>query len=132
MEGDMANITVPVYYWDWIYQQRAMYETLSLLGATVYVGDSADNELTVTATGIAPAPESGYWVPKTVSLQARQDPADVEGDHGWSDIFGLQMITSQSYNDIGISLTFRVKRLDSSDGWGQRLQVDILMGVMAV
>ena len=85
----------------------------SVEAASFIVGSSSDNELTVTAKGLTTS-QPGY-----VFLQARQHDNLV---HNYPDAFALQVI--QVTAD---SVTFLVKRLDTSGGWGQELQVDILL-----
>ncbi len=84
----------------------------SVEAASLIVGSSPDNELTVTAKGLTTA-QPGY-----VFLQARQHDNIV---HHYPDAFALQVL--QVTAD---SVTFLVKRLDASGGWGQELQVDML------
>ena len=91
---------------------------LGLLAASVIVGPSNFNEITVKATGLTAL--SG--IPKYMGLQARQQ--DLGTDYCWNDVFALQVV---GYDYA--SLTFRVKRLDSSIGWGQELQVDMLLAL---
>jgi hypothetical protein len=91
---------------------------LGLLAASVIAGPSNFNEITVKATGLTAL--SG--IPKYIALQARQQ--DLGTDYCWLDVFALQVV-GYDYS----SLTFRVKRLDSSVGWGQELQVDMLLGL---
>ncbi len=85
---------------------------VSVEAASFIVGSSPDNELTVTAKGLT-ASQPGY-----VFLQARQHDNLV---HNYPDAFALQVL--QVTAD---SVTFLVKRVDASVGWGQELQVDIL------
>lgn len=108
----MAAITVPVFRYNTVL--TAPPGGVSIEAASVIAGYSPDNELTVTATGL----NRGAYGPGYVFLQARQSD-DIE--HGYPDEFALQVIQVSSD-----SVTFRVKRLDVSDGWGQQLQVDIL------
>jgi hypothetical protein len=91
---------------------------LGLLAASVIVGPSNFNEITVKVTGLAAL--SG--IPRYIALQARQQ--DLGTDYCWLDVFALQVV-GYDYS----SLTFRVKRLDSPAGWGQELQVDMLLGL---
>ena len=85
---------------------------VSVEAASIIVGSSLDNELTVTAKGLTAAQ------PDYVFLQARQHDNIV---HNYPDAFAIQVL--QVTAD---SVTFLVKRLDASGGWGQELQVDIL------
>lgn len=85
----------------------------SVEAASIIVGRSVDNELTVTAKGLTTS-QPGY-----VFLQARQHDNLV---HNYPDAFALQVL--QVTAD---SVTFLVKRVDGSGGWGQELQVDILL-----
>ncbi len=98
---------------------------VSVIAASVKVGNSLDNEITVIATGIS---NPGQRPIDYVFLQARQDVSD-NTEHDYRDEFALQVI------QLGFdSVTFRVRRLDVSPGetpggWGQVLQVDILLGL---
>jgi hypothetical protein len=85
---------------------------VSLEAASFIVGNSPDNELTVTAKGLTVSK------PDYVFLQARQHDNFL---HNYPDAFALQVL--QVTAD---SVTFLVKRLDASGGWGQELQVDML------
>ena len=89
---------------------------VNVVAASVIVGNSPANTLTVTATGIDAVPDGSYS-PGYVFLQARQRQDEPE----YPDEFALQVI--QVWGD---SVTFQVKRLDAPIGWGQQLQVDIL------
>jgi len=64
--------------------------------------------------------------PQFVFLQARQQYPQANNDYGFNDEFALQVVKSDIENG-GNSVTFKVKRLDSTVGWGQNLQVDILI-----
>ena len=96
-----------------------------IASATILVGSSLTNEVTKHETGVyvpLPIPPSlgpGNWGIDHIFLQARQS---VNEDFGYPDEFALQVI--QTYLD---TVTFRVKRLDGNGGWGQDLQVDILI-----
>ena len=87
----------------------------SLEAASVVVGSSLSNEVTVTATGLG----GNEYNPGYVFLQARQSDTS---EHNFPDEFALQVIEL-----FGDSVTFRVKRLDGEGGWSQSLQVDILL-----
>ncbi len=87
----------------------------SLEVASVIVGSSLSNEVTVTATGLG----GNQYNPGYVFLQARQSN---KGETSFPDKFALQVIELS-----GDSVTFRVKRLDGAGGWSQLLQVDILL-----
>jgi hypothetical protein len=80
---------------------------------------------TVTATGITGW--EGYQS-KYIFLQTRQSD---QVDHGYPDEFALQVIGTD-LAAAGQSVTFRIKRLDGSGGWGQQLQVDILLLPMSL
>jgi hypothetical protein len=121
----MANI--PVSSWNWLTQTPQPLNNPSLLGASVIVGPSNSNEITVTATGIGVG--IGTQTLLYVFLQARQQYPEANQDFGWNDEFALQVIDA-NIQPAGSSLTFRVKRLDSPVGWGQNLQVDILMALL--
>ena len=86
---------------------------VSVEAASIIVGSSPNNELTVTAKGLTTS-QPGY-----VFLQARQHDNIV---HNYPDAFALQVL--QVTAD---SVTFLIKRVDTSGGWGQELQVDILL-----
>jgi|SRR5450755_1954817 len=141
-------IEVPVFVSNWIIFDPG--PGISMLAVSVLVGSSSSNELTVKATNLiidppgAPAPEptpvpppmstppptqppTGYvMIPTYTLLQARQQYPQTNSDFGWNDEFALQVIESD-LADGGNSLIFRVKRLDSTVGWGQQLQVDIMV-----
>ena len=91
---------------------------IGLLAVSVIVGPSDFNEITVRATGIT----AFSGIPWYLGLQARQQ--DLGTDYCWNDVFALQVV---GYDYA--SLTFRVKRLDSSAGWGQELIVDMLLAL---
>ena len=120
----MADLAVSS--WNWLTQT---VNGPSLLGASVIIGPSNSNETTVTATGIGVG--IGAWALLYVFLQARQQYPEANRDFGWNDEFGLQVIDA-NIQPGGSSLTFRVKRIDSPVGWGQNLQVDILMALLPV
>lgn len=107
-------INVPVFMKNTIL--AAPIGGVCVVAASVIVGSSSTNELTVNATGID-AGSGIYQSPGYVFLQARQRQDEPE----YPDEFALQVI--QVWTD---SVTFQVKRLDSTGGWGQSLQVDIL------
>jgi hypothetical protein len=118
---------IPVFYTRWINPGPQFFAPYPpMLAASVVVGDSASSELTVTATGIAAGSQVDIIEPAVVCLQARQSSREL-GDHGWPDVFGIQVLTWEVRPQGDITLTFQVKRLDDSGGWGQHLQVDILM-----
>ena len=110
----MTARTIPVYSYNVLIAGPP--GGISLEAASVVVGNSPDNELTVTATGL----NRGAYEPGYVFLQARQNVNDTI-DHNYPDEFALQVI--QASPD---SVTFRIKRLDANLGWGQELQVDIM------
>ena len=108
--------------------------------ASVMVGSSTTDELLVTATGIPGwTVEPGFvnYVDQ-VWLQPRQQET-FTGDHGWHDQFAVQYITGGPGNvppeAPTMEVMFKVLRLDilydSSPppqvGWGQNLQVDIML-----
>lgn len=99
---------------------------VSVIAASVKVGSSLlDNEITVIATGISKSNPDQRPI-DYVFLQARQSD---NTEYNYRDEFALQVI--QLEPDF---VTFRVKRLDASPGenpggWGQELQVDILLGL---
>jgi hypothetical protein len=119
-------------------------QTLSISGgaaiqtASAVVGPSATNDVTVTATGILTwsAPEeSGITSVQNVWLQARQSYDDNQ-DHNWGDEFAVQYIMWQNAGANNLQVTFKITRLDilfdnripvPEIGWGQNLQVDILL-----
>jgi hypothetical protein len=113
--------TVPVFRQDIILAPPP--PRVSVIAASVKVGSSLDNEITVTATGIS---NPGQRPIDYVFLQARQY---VNTDYNYRDEFALQVI------QLGLDfVTFRIKRLDVSPGetpggWDQELQVDILLGL---
>jgi hypothetical protein len=100
--------------------------------ASVVVGPSDTNEITVTATGISTwvAPQipgaANSIVVSNVFLQARQAFNDNQ-DNGFPDVFAVQFIMWGVAGDNDLQVTFTLKRLDSDGGWGQSLQVDILL-----
>jgi len=96
----MAARTIPVYSFNVL--MAGPPGGISLEAASVMVGSSPDNELTVTATCL----NRGGYVQGYVFLQARQNVNDTI-DHNYSDEFALQVI--QLSPD---SVTFRIKRLD--------------------
>ena len=109
----------------------------ALQTASVVVGPSATNELTITVTGIrtwaAPSAPIGFQpVLDSVFLQASQSQSQ---DFGFHDQFALQVIGWQDAGLNNIQLTFKILRLDghckrppaAEAGWGQDLQVDLLM-----
>ena len=109
----------------------------ALQTASVVVGPSTTNELTVTVTGIrtwaAPSAPIGFQpVLDSVFLQASQSQSQ---DFGFRDQFALQVIGWQDAGLNNIQLTFKILRLDvackrplaQDSGWGQDLQVDMLM-----
>ena len=108
----MAAITVPIFRNNIVV--AGPIGGVSVEAAGVYAGSSAENQLTVTATGL----NRGAYGAGYVFLQARQSD-NIE--HNYPDEFDLQVI--QVTSD---SVTFRVQRVDSQYGWGQNLQVDIL------
>jgi hypothetical protein len=107
----------------------------ALQTASVNIGPSDTDNLTVTATGIPTWGDLGVNFILQCFLQARQS-LDVSTDEGWNDEFALQYIGSEP-GALGdqLSVTFKILRLDvlydSSPpprvGWGQDLWVDILL-----
>jgi hypothetical protein len=81
--------------------------------ANVDINGSPDNAMKVTVTGLGQIGGS-----QSVFLQLR----NIEEGVGFSDIFGLHLLRVTSDGII-----FRIKRLDSSGGWGQRLRVQIMI-----
>ena len=106
----MTERTVPVFTHHHVVTASA--GGINVEAASFIVGSSPDNELTVTAKGLTAS------LPGYVFLQARQHDNLV---HNYPDAFALQVI--QVTAD---SVTFLVKRVDESVGWGQELQVDML------
>jgi len=124
--------TVPVIYWNWIYRAPFTSEpAIGLLTAQVVVGSSEENEITAIATGIG---DNSFFFPQSIFLQAQQQWPQANSDFGWADEFALQVIETDlgTNNGGGNSLTFRVKRLDGPDGWGQQLAVNILISVVLI
>jgi hypothetical protein len=79
------------------------------------VGPSATNEQTLTITGFQLSTAN----PATVLLQPRQS---TNRDLGYHDVFAIQVVET-AVDHIKI----HIKRLDSAEGWGQNLRVDILI-----
>jgi len=119
-------------------------QTLNILNgmaiqtASVVVGPSATNVTEVTATGIwtwgAPA-ESDIIGVQNVWLQARQSSDDNQ-DNGFADEFAIQYIMWCNLGANNLQVTFRITRIDillnhtspvPEIGWGQNLQVDIML-----
>jgi hypothetical protein len=117
-------------------------QTISIFGgasalqtASVIVGPSATNEVTVTATGIItwaliPGATTQVW---QVFLQPRQS---VNQDFSFADEFTVQHIMWQYVGPNDLQITFRVMRTDillnnpapvPDIGWGQNLQIDIML-----
>jgi hypothetical protein len=121
------------------------WQTINISGssamqtAEVFVGPSTTNEMTVTATNIwtwdgVPDPATSTEV-INVWLQARQ-ASDNNQDNGWSDQFALQFLMSQNVGTNNLQITFKITRIDilfdnaipvPQIGWGQNLQVDIML-----
>jgi len=80
---------------------------------SVFLDPSDRNAITVTVTQIPPA-ITGFL---RAFLQVRQAPA-----RPFPDQFALQVIAVDS-----ASMVFRIKRLDAAGGWGQRLQIQVLL-----
>ncbi len=113
---------VPVFRQDVVLHPAA---GVGIQAASVIAGSSIANELTVIATGITGW--EGYQS-RYIFLQTRQSD---QVEHGYPDEFALQVIGA----DLAVggqSVTFRIKRLDGSGGWGQQLQVDILLLPMSL
>jgi hypothetical protein len=119
-------------------------QTLNILNgiaiqtASVVVGPSATNVMEVTATEIwtwgAPAEVDVIGV-QNVWLQARQSSDDNQ-DNGFADEFALQYIMWRNTGANNLQVTFRITRIDillnhtapvPEIGWGQNLQVDIML-----
>ncbi|MBV9691621.1 MAG: hypothetical protein JO202_18145 [Ktedonobacteraceae bacterium] len=81
----------------------------------VDVGASSTNELILTITGLSFATDS----PTVILLQPRQN---VNEDFGFSDEFAV-MVNTTSFDTIECT----IKRLDSNQGWGQDLRLDIFV-----
>jgi hypothetical protein len=106
--------------------------------ASVVVGSSTTNVMTVTATGIwtwnAPLVGTTTGV-QNVWLQARQS-SDDNNDNNFSDEFALQFVMWQNAGPNNLQVTFTITRVDilfdntppiPEIGWGQNLQVDIML-----
>jgi hypothetical protein len=104
--------------------------------ASVVVGPSATNELLVTANGIPGwAADGNVNYVDQCWLQARQigrDPVD----NGWHDQFAIQYIGGSAMaGSTTMQVIFKILRLDilydssppPNVGWGQNLQVDIML-----
>jgi hypothetical protein len=124
-------------------QQSNNFGTWALQTASAIVGPSTTNELTVVATGLTAftSPDnnipSGFpWVLSQVFLQPRQS---VQQDFGYTDEFTTQFIQWNYVPEVMpavFMIKFRVMRVDillnnpapgPQGGWGQDLQVDIML-----
>lgn len=124
-------------------------QTINILGGTaiqtasVLVGPSTTNVMTVTATEIvtwdAPV-ESNVIGVQNVWLQARQS-SDDNRNNGFADEFALQFIMWNNAGANNLQVTFTITRTDilfdhatpvPEIGWAQNLQVDILLITMPV
>jgi hypothetical protein len=94
---------------------RVETELGNVVSTYAIAGPSDANELWLTITGFQlTTPE-----PSTVIMQARQ--SDNQED-GFPDAFAIQVVETSTE-----SILVHIKRLDSGDGWGQNLRVDILI-----
>jgi hypothetical protein len=80
--------------------------------ANVDINGSPDNAMKVTVTGLGQIGGS-----QSVFLQTRNIENDVAPD-----VFDLHLLGVTSDRII-----FRIKRLDESGGWGQRLRIQIMI-----
>jgi hypothetical protein len=82
----------------------------------VLIGSSTSNIVTARVNGWSFSTPT----PSVVLCQARQSD---NTDHGWQDAFVIQVITTGTN-----FITLRIRRVDtSSSGWGQKLQIDMLV-----
>lgn len=88
---------------------------LKLLHWNAFIVGPGVNDMTFKTTGWTFSLDK----PSIVLCQARQS-AD-SADYGWPDQFSIQVI--ETGKDF---VTIRIHRVDSNDGWGQDLRIDIL------
>jgi hypothetical protein len=121
------QLTTQVVSSNWIVKDKS--SGIGMLGASVVVGSSPTNELTVKATGLADGIDLEIAGPLYTYLQSK-DQADT--GTGRTDVFALEVVDIQMGFNFSAkavtcnTITFRVRRLDSTAGWQQELQVDIL------